>query len=75
MSDRDVQPESEPAPEADAHEQRQPVIDEATDRSEADPEEPERSEADLPLDIPIDVDPADAYEQTLSVEYDEDEYR
>ena len=51
--------ESPDAPEADAYEQRRDLVE----------REPERTH------LPDDVDPADAYEQALVVEYDEDDYR
>jgi hypothetical protein len=48
------------APEADAAEQRQPVMDENDE---------------TPISVPYDVDPADASEQHRTVEFDEDDYR
>jgi hypothetical protein len=48
------------APEADAVEQRQDVVD---------------PEPDLPQSVPDDVNPADAVEQRLPVGFDEDDYR
>lgn len=48
------------APEADAAEQRRPVVEQ---------------DDDTPASVPYDVDPADASEQHRSVEYDEDDYR
>lgn len=48
------------APEADAAEQRRPVLDE---------------DDDTPAQVPYDVDPADASEQHRTVEFDEDDYR
>ncbi|WP_129665162.1 hypothetical protein [Phytoactinopolyspora endophytica] len=77
MSEPDVQPDVTPAPDADADEQRRPVVDENSPngQNESDPEEPDLPSADLPRDLPSDVDPADAYEQTRVVEHDEDDYR
>ena len=49
------------APEADLHEQRRSLTDDSDDEADA--------------DIPADVDPADAQDQQLSVEFDEDDYR
>jgi hypothetical protein len=48
------------APEADAVEQRQDIV--------------EREAGELP-DVPDDVDPADATEQHRVVDFDEDDYR
>jgi hypothetical protein len=47
-------------PEADAVEQHQDVVD---------------TPPDEPPEIPYDVNPADAAEQSRTVEYDEDDYR
>jgi hypothetical protein len=47
-------------PEADAVEQQQDVVDNPPDE---------------PPEVPYDVDPADAAEQSRSVEFDEDDYR
>jgi hypothetical protein len=47
-------------PEADAVEQQQEVVD---------------TPPDEPLDVPYDVNPADAAEQSRTVGYDEDDYR
>jgi hypothetical protein len=47
-------------PEADAVEQQQDVVDTAPDE---------------PPEVPYDVDPADAAEQSRSVGFDEDDYR
>ena len=47
-------------PEADAVEQQQDVVDTAPDE---------------PPEVPYDVNPADAAEQSRSVEFDEDDYR
>ena len=54
------------APEADAAEQSLSVDDEARDTRLAARPEPE---------VPLEVDPADAAEQAVSVPVDEDEYR
>ena len=54
------------APEPDAAEQSLPVDEDARDERLAARPEPE---------VPLEVDPADAAEQAVSVPVDEDEYR
>jgi hypothetical protein len=64
------------ASEADAYEQHRPVVEGTSSRdSRRDPEEPDVPPQEIPQNIPSDVDPADAYEQTRIVDYDEDDYR
>ncbi|NED97188.1 hypothetical protein G1H11_17960 [Phytoactinopolyspora alkaliphila] len=78
MADDRVPPDTFAVPEADAEEQRQPVTGDAAvteERSRLDPEEPDLTPAEMPEEVPADADPADAYEQARSVDYDEDEYR
>jgi hypothetical protein len=59
MSESDME-----APTADSVEQRQIVADDA-----------EESLDDEPVELPLDVNEADAAEQVRTVELDEDEYR
>lgn len=59
LASDDSRPEAD-APEADAVEQLQEVVEHASP---------------LPTALPDDADQADAYEQSLVVEYDEDDYR
>lgn len=74
MTDRDIE-----EPEEDAVEQRQIVPDEAAivpDDEEADPADLDDDPlAGVPAETPLDVDAADAVEQSLTVEIDDDEYR
>ncbi|MGH9032820.1 MAG: hypothetical protein ACRDZV_11900 [Acidimicrobiia bacterium] len=58
--DRPPDPGAVDAPEADAVEQRQDVVD---------------HEPDQPQSVPDDVNPADAVEQRRAVGYDDDDYR
>ncbi|HEY9412261.1 MAG TPA: hypothetical protein VIP77_21965 [Jiangellaceae bacterium] len=60
LASDDSRPEAADAPEADAVEQLQEVVEHASP---------------LPTALPDDADQADAYEQSLVVEYDEDDYR
>jgi hypothetical protein len=64
MSEPDIRPtdrdDDVSATEADVYEQRRDVVD--------------RAEPEPPV-VPDDVDPADAHEQHLVVDYDEDDYR
>ncbi|WP_166349830.1 hypothetical protein [Phytoactinopolyspora limicola] len=77
MTEYDGPTERVEKPAADAFEQSRPVdnADAGAGRTEADPEEPDLTPVELPRTLPSDVDPADAYEQTRIVEYDEDDYR
>ena len=53
---------SRPVPDADAVEQQQPAV----------PDEPV---SELPAELPLEADPADAAEQAIPVPLDEDEER
>lgn len=80
MAEHDAPTQPTEAAEADVHEQRRQATGEDTRDLESgdvqrDPEEPDVPPTEHPRQVPPDVDPADAYEQTRSVEYDEDDYR
>lgn len=77
MTKRDTPAETTAAPEADAVEQARPVNGDDVPRdddSERGPDEPYTAGHEPPSHLPNDADPADAYEQTLDVDYDEDDY-
>ncbi|AYY11946.1 hypothetical protein EF847_03715 [Actinobacteria bacterium YIM 96077] len=76
MAKNEVPKEPVEAPEADVYEQRRHATDDGTasaGTSAPDPEEP--GVPDLPPYLPSDADPADVFEQSRIVDYDEDDYR
>ncbi|NDL57385.1 hypothetical protein [Phytoactinopolyspora mesophila] len=76
MADNEIPAKPLEAPDADADEQRRPVRPSSADsETRVDPEEPELPPQELPQELPSDADPADAYEQTRIVDFDEDDYR
>ena len=53
----------------------EPVPDAIEQHQEAVPDDDESDEVELPLKVPLEADPADAADQTRTVQLGEDDYR
>jgi hypothetical protein len=68
------QPES-PADPLDDRDPEAPEADFAEQHSAVLAEDEENDSEEVPVELPLDADPADVSEQARSVEYDDDDYR